>query len=363
MVLKTVAKFEVQYMQILDENGNVDAALEPKLTVEQLKEMYRLMVLGRAYDRKAMNLQRQGRFFTYLPVEGQEACQIGSCAALEKSDWIVPAFRETVAYIARGMPLKTLCYYWMGNEKGNSAPKDVNAFPVAIPVGTQMLHAAGIGWAAKMKKDKTIALTFFGDGATSQGDFYEAMNFAGVFKAQTIFLCQNNGWAISTPRPKQTAAETLAQKAVAAGISCIQVDGNDVLAVYRATKEAADRARAGKGPTLIECLTYRMGPHSTSDDPKKYRSQEETDAWKKKDPVERFRVYLQKKGIWNAEWEQKLQADSDAAIEKAVGEAEADNKPDLEEMFKYVYAEMPLTLREQYAEWKQMIEERTQAGY
>ncbi len=362
MPIKVVAEFKVEHLQVLDDEGNVDVELEPQIPVEQLKEMYRVMVLGRAYDRKAMSLQRQGRFYTYLPVEGQEACQIGSCFALEKEDWMVPAFRETMAYIARGMPLKTICLYWMGNERGNSAPREVNAFPIAIAVGTQMLHAAGIGWAARMKGNKTVAITFFGDGATSQGDFYEAMNFAGVFKANTIFLCQNNGWAISVPRSKQTAAKTLAQKAVASGIAGLQVDGNDVLAVYKATKEAAERARRGDGPTLIECLTYRMGPHSTSDDPTKYRPAGETEIWKGKDPVERFRKYLGKKGIWNEGWEAQLQADATNAIEAALKEAEADNSPQIEDMFKYVYDEMPASLKEQYEELKATMEEKNASG-
>ena len=362
MPIKISAEFKIEYMQILDESGNVDASLDPKLTNDQLLEMYRQMLLARTFDRKCMNLQRQGRMFTYIPVEGQEACQIGSCFALEKSDWIVPAFRETAAYIARGMPIKTLSYYWMGSEKGNSAPKDVNAFPVSIPVGSQMLHAVGIGWAAKLKKHRTIALTFFGDGATSEGDFYEAINFAGVFKSQTIFLCQNNGWAISIPRSKQTATQTLAQKGIAAGIYSLQVDGMDILAVYKATKDAAERARKGEGATLIECLTYRLGPHSTSDDPKKYRNQEEADSWKKKDPVDRFKLYLQKKGIWNEALEQKLQTDADALVETGVKEAESDNVPKLEDMFDYVYAEMPLVLKEQYEELKQIESEKKAAG-
>jgi pyruvate dehydrogenase E1 component alpha subunit len=362
MPLKTVAEFKVEYLQILDNEGNADATYEPQLSNEQLMEMYRVIVLARSYDRKAMSLQRQGRMYTYLPVEGQEACQIGSCFALQKEDWIVPAFRETAAFIARGMPLKVISYYWMGNERGNSAPKDVNVFPIAIPVGTQMLNATGIGWAAKLKGDKTIALTFFGDGATSEGDFYEAINFAGVFKANTVFLCQNNGWAISVPRSKQTAAATLAQKAIAAGISFIQVDGNDVLAVYKATKDAADRARKGDGPTLIECLTYRIGPHSTSDDPSKYRSQEETDKWKLKDPVERFRKYLQKRGIWTEQLETQFQNDAATAIENAIADAESDNKPQLEDMFNYVYGSMPKSLREQMEELKQIMEEKKAAG-
>lgn len=362
MPIKTVANFEVKYMQILDENGNVDSGLDPKIPDEQLKEMYRVTVLARTYDRKCMKLQRQGRILTYLPVEGQEACQIGSIFALEKEDWMVPAFRETTAYIAKGMPLKTISLYWMGNERGNSAPAGVNAFPVSIPVGTQMLHASGIGWAARYKKARTVAITYFGDGATSQGDFYEAINFAGVYKAQTIFMCQNNGWAISVPRSKQTIAQTLAQKGIAAGIYCIQVDGNDVLAVYKATRDAADRARKGEGPTLIEALTYRMGPHSTSDDPSKYRNPQEAVEWQKKDPVERFKMYLQKKGIWNAEWEAKLQADSDAAVEKAISEAESDNNPQIEDMFKYVYADMPPSLKEQMEELKQTMAEKKASG-
>ncbi len=362
MAIKTTAEFKIQYFQILDEHGNIDANLEPKLSDEKLKEMYRLMVLSRAFDRKAMKLQRQGRMFTYIPVEGQEACQIGAIAALEKEDWMVPAFRETAAYIAKGMPLKTLALYWMGNEYGNAVPKEVRAFPVSIPVGTQMLHAVGIGWGAKLRGKKDVALTFFGDGATSEGDFYEAINFAGVFKTNTVFICQNNGWAISVPREKQTAAETLAQKGIAAGIPAIQVDGMDILAVYEATRAAVEKARKGEGPTLIECLTYRIGPHSTSDDPKKYRSEEETEKWKSRDSVERFKGYLKKKGIWSEAWELALQKETDEAIDAAVKAAEADNSPKIEDMFKYVYAKIPLSLQGQLKELKEVEAERQEAG-
>ncbi|MFH1750678.1 MAG: pyruvate dehydrogenase (acetyl-transferring) E1 component subunit alpha [Candidatus Micrarchaeota archaeon] len=362
MPIKIVAEFKVEHLQVLDENGNLDAALEPQIQPELLKEMYRLMVLGRAFDRKLMKMQRSGRIYTYIPVEGQEACQIGSILALQKEDWMVPAFRESIAYIAKGMPLKTLLFYWMGNEKGNSAPANVNALPVSIPVGTQMLHAVGIGWAARLKGQQTVAITYFGDGATSEGDFYEAINFAGVFKTNTIFLCQNNGWAISVPRSKQTAAETLAQKGIAAGIRSIQVDGNDILAVYKATKEAADRARKGEGPTLIECITYRIGPHSTSDDPSKYRNALEAQDWLKKDPMERFRNYLQKKGIWNEGWESKLQGDAQSQIDAAIKEAEAENSIPLEEMFKHVYSEIPPSLREQMEEIRAAAEEENQEG-
>jgi len=228
----------------------------------------------------------------------------------------------------------------------NLPPKN---FTVAIPVATQVLHAVGAAWAAKIKKQSIASVVYFGDGATSEGDFHEGMNFAGVFRTPTVFICQNNQYAISLPREKQTASKTLAQKALAYGFEGIQVDGNDVLAVYSATKAALDKARSGGGPTLIECFTYRLGAHTTSDDPTKYRKKEEEEEWRKKDPVKRFRIYLEKKGIWSQNYEENLLKEVTAEIEKAVEEAEAHN-PDVENMFKYVYAEITPNLKEQMDE-------------
>jgi pyruvate dehydrogenase E1 component alpha subunit len=305
------------------------------------------MVFIRLADQKALVLQRQGRMGTYAPIWGQEACQVGSAYVLQGGDWVFPAFRELAASLMMGIPLKTVYLYWMGNEEGSRAPDGVNMMPVSIPVGTHPLHAVGTAWAAKIKGDKIVTLSYFGDGATSKGDFHEAMNLAGVFKAPTLFFCQNNQFAISVPRKIQTASETIAQKAIAYGMDGIQVDGNDLFAVYAVTKEAVDKARSGGGATLIEGVTYRFGPHTTADDPTKYRKEDEIERWKPLDPLVRLRLYLKERGIWSDEVEKRMTEEAQKEINQAVIDAEAVPAPELEEIFKYVYAEMTPQLKEQ----------------
>jgi pyruvate dehydrogenase E1 component alpha subunit len=246
-----------------------------------------------------------------------------------------------------GISLKSFFLYWMGNELGSRAPEGINVMPVAVPVGTQPLHAVGAAWAAKLKKEKTVTMTYFGDGATSKGDVHEAMNFAGVFKTPTIFFCQNNQFAISVPRRMQTASATLAQKAIAYGFDGIQVDGNDLFAVMAVTKEAVEKARSGGGPTLIEGVTFRFGPHTTADDPTKYRTDAEIEPWKPLDPFVRLRYYLKGKGVWSEEVEQQATEEGQKQIDEAVREAEAVPAPTPEEIFQYVFAEMTPPLREQ----------------
>lgn len=349
MPRQKILDLSVDWLAILDQEGNVDENLEPKLDNGTLEKFYRTMVLTRMFDDKALKLQRQGRMLTYASCLGQEASQIGSAFALEQEDWFFPSFREHGVSISRGIPLSLLYTYWMGSEDANLNLPPKN-FTVSIPVSTHVPHAVGAAWAAKIKKQNIVAAAYFGDGATSEGDFHEGMNFAGVFKTPTVFICQNNQYAISLPREKQTASKTLAQKALAYGFEGIQVDGNDVLAVYSATKAAVEKARAGEGPTLIECFTYRLGAHTTSDDPTKYRKKEEEEEWRKKDPVKRFRIYLEKKGIWSNTHEEKLIKEASQEIEKAVEEAEA-FKPKVENMFKYVYAELTPELKEQMDEF------------
>jgi pyruvate dehydrogenase E1 component alpha subunit len=246
-----------------------------------------------------------------------------------------------------GVPLNKFYLYWMGNEMGSRAPEGINVMPVSVPVGTQTLHAVGLAWAGKLKGEQVVAIVYFGDGATSKGDFHEAMNFAGVFKTPTIFFCQNNQYAISVPRSLQTASKTIAQKAIAYGFDGIQVDGNDLFAVFAATKEAVEKARSGGGPTLIEGVTFRFGPHTTADDPTKYRTEEEIEPWRPLDPLVRLRLYLKGKGIWNEEVEQRLTEEAQKDIDQAVKDAEAVPVPELEDIFKYVFAEMTPQLREQ----------------
>lgn len=355
MARKTVYEGKIEYLQVLDENGVADKQLEPTLEEALLRKMYESMVRTRTFDRKVVSLQRQGRCYTYVQSEGQEGCQVGSALALGKEDWIVPAFRENAVFMARGVPMAQQLLYWMGSEEGSRFAPDQYILPISIPVGSQTLHALGLSWAAKLKKEKRAAIAYFGDGATSEGEFHEALNFAGVFSTPTVFFCQNNQWAISVPRSRQTHAETIAQKAIAYGIEGLQVDGNDVLGCYLATKAALEKAYAGKGPTLIEAVTYRMSAHTTSDDPTKYRNPEEVEYWKKRDPIARFQTYLKGKGVWNDEYEKQVLDSATSEVEEAVKAAEA-FRPNPEDMFKYLYAEMTPNLKEQMEEMKKLLE-------
>ncbi len=333
--------------QMLKPDGMLHPDVKPPISDQETFQLYQKMVFIRLADQKALMLQRQGRMGTYAPVWGQEACQVGSAYVLQKGDWVFPAFRELGATLMMGIPLKTIYLYWMGNEEGSRAPEGVNVAPVSIPVGTHPLHAVGVAWAAKIKGDKTVTIAYFGDGATSKGDFHEAMNLAGVFKTPTLFFCQNNQFAISVPRKIQTASETIAQKAIAYGIDGIQVDGNDLFAVSTATKEAIEKARSGGGSTLIEAVTYRFGPHTTADDPTKYRREDEIEPWKQLDPLVRLRLYLKGRGLWSDEVENRMTEEAQKEIDQAVKEAETVPVPELEEIFKYVYAEMTPQLKEQ----------------
>jgi len=336
-----------EMLRILHPDGRLEEALRPDLSDQTVQELYRSMVIVRTADQRALSLQRQGRLGTYAPVYGQEAAQVASAYALEKDDWVFPSFREMGVLFMKGVPLKNIYIYWMGNERGQHFPEDVNVFPISVPVGTHPLHAVGAAWAAKLQKEKICTISYFGDGATSEGDFHEAMNFAGVFQVPTIFFCQNNQYAISVPRKRQTAAETLAQKAVAYGFEGLQVDGNDPFAVYAATREARIRAVSGLGPTMIEAVTYRFGPHTTADDPGKYREDAEVEEWKALDPLLRVQRYLQGKRLWSDEVERKIKAEADGIINQAVQEAEKEAEAFPEEMFKYTFAEMTPHLKEQ----------------
>ncbi len=349
-VQKFVASFRIPYVSILDPLGKADPKLDPKLPAATLTKMYSLMVLSRVFDDKALALQRQGRLGTYAAVRGQEACQVGSAIQLDKKDWMFPAFREAAALITLGVPMQQIFQYWGGEERGDRCPEDRFIFPVSIPVGSHMVHAVGAGWAAKLRKEKTVAMTFFGDGATSEGDFHEALNFAGVFKTPTIFICQNNQWAISVPRERQSASETLAQKAVAYGFPGVQVDGNDLFAVYVATQEAIARARKGEGPTLIECVTYRIGDHTTSDDATRYRDAKEVQSWEKKDPITRLRKYLEAKRLWNETKQKQLELDCASAADRAVQAYETVPPEKPEAIFQTMYEKETPELAQQKQE-------------
>lgn len=347
----------LEHLSILDETGQVDKSLDPQLSEDLLVKLYRSMVLARKFDERMLILQRQGKIGTFAPIKGQEA-QVGAVAALIPQDWVVPSFREAPSEIWRGKALESILLFYSGYNEGGAVPEDLNTLPVSVPVGSQMLHAAGIAYAMKYRKEKAVVMTFFGDGATSQGDFHEAMNFASVYQTPTIFVCQNNHWAISLPRSRQTHSGTIAQKALAYDIPGIQVDGNDVLAIHQASLDAVERARSGGGPTLIEMLTYRLSMHTTADDPKKYRSEDEVREWEKRDPIQRFEIYLRDKGMLDDPKIQSvaddIQAEIRAAEQRWSEQVEKGVNP--LDMFDFAYDEMTPDLVAQREELKRELE-------
>ena len=327
----------------------------PWVEEEEYRELYRKMMIARKFDEKAFSLQRRGEISTYAPHKGQEAAQIGAMFALGEDDWMVPSFRETAAFIARGAPLDKIFQRWMGDANGQKGLKDLNTLPVAIPVGTQNHHLAGIGMAMEKRGEEKAVLGFTGDGSTSQGDFHEALNFSGVYSAHSIFFVQNNQYAISMPREKQTKSKTIAQKGLAHGVEGIQVDGNDILAVIKAVEEALEKARNGE-PVLIEAETYRLEDHTTSDDSTRYRDEEEVEEWKEEDPIKRFREYLKEHGIWNDELE-NFGEEAEEKVDEAAQEALEMDDPSFEEMFDYVYEEMPELLKKEKEQLRKEVEE------
>ncbi|HIE65883.1 MAG: pyruvate dehydrogenase (acetyl-transferring) E1 component subunit alpha [Nitrospira sp.] len=350
MPKKVLKRFEVTYLQILNETGQTDPTLQygpQKITEKEARAFYHSMVLIRAFDEKALNLQRAGRIGTYASILGQEAIQVGCAFALDQSDWLFPAFRESGLLLLRDIPMKMLYQYWSGDERGSAFPENHHDFPVSIPVGTHIPHAVGAAWAAQFKRDPIAVMATFGDGATSKGDFHEGLNFAGVMRLPVVFVCQNNQWAISLPLSQQTASSTLAQKAISYGFEGLQVDGNDVFGVYVSTKNALEKARQGGGPTLIECVTYRLSDHTTADDASRYRSEEDVVIWRKKDPLTRLRTYLEKEYHWSNSEETDLLQETKKKIASAVAELESLEPPDPEEMFDHVFETLSPALIQQ----------------
>ena len=328
-----LASFEVRRLGILNESGAVDQALMPQLSDAEIWRMYEAMVLARVFDERAVALQREGRLGTYPPIMGQEAAQIGSAFAFSPADWVFPSFREMGVHLLLGYPIRQLLQYWTGDERAQNAPQQLNIFPFCVAVGSQIPHAVGAALAARYRHDPVAVICYFGDGATSKGDFHEGLNMAGVFRLPGVFICQNNQWAISVPLKNQTASASLAQKAIAYGFEGLQVDGNDVFAVYRATRQALDKARAGGGPTFIECLTYRMADHTTADDAGRYRSAGEVALWREKDPILRLERFLGSRGAWDAEKGGEVRARMTGIIDQAVQEMEAVPPPAPAELF------------------------------
>ncbi len=350
MARKEVYSGSIERIEVMNADDEEDF---PWIEEDEYRELYKKMMIARKFDEKAFSLQRRGEISTYAPHKGQEAAQIGSMFALEEDDWMVPSFRETAAFIMRGAPLEKIFQRWMGNANGQKGISEINTLPVAIPVGTQNLHTAGLGMAMSFKEDENAVIGFTGDGSTSEGDFHEALNFAGVYNAHSVFFVQNNQFAISMPREKQTKSETIAQKALAYGIEGIQVDGNDILAVIKATQEALESARNGN-PVLIEAVTYRLEDHTTSDDSTRYRDSEEVEEWKEKDPLKRFREYLQEHDIWDDELE-AFEEEAKKIVDEAANKALEMEEPEFDELFDYVYADMPDLLADEKEEFKEEV--------
>jgi pyruvate dehydrogenase E1 component alpha subunit len=335
----------VKMVQILDEQGQLVGDV-PDVADELLLKMYRQMVFSRLFDERAVRLQRQGRIGTYAPFRGQEAAQVGSAYALEKTDFVFASYRELPVLFVHGMPPRQSLMYTMGYVEGGYVPEHVHAFPAQIIIAGQTLHAVGSAWASQYLDDGQVSVCYLGDGATSEGDFHEALNFASVLKLPVVFFVQNNGWAISVPNHRQYGSATIAQKAIAYGMPGVQVDGNDVLATYQVMREAVKRARLGGGPVLIEAVTFRQGPHTTSDDPTRYRDPVEVEAELAKDPIVRFRQFLTSRGLWNDVLEEEAVVTANGDIANAVEEAENAAKGTLAEAISLVYAETPPQLLE-----------------
>jgi len=350
---RPVARFEVRYSQILDHTGAVVGRL-PKLAREPraLIPLYRAMVLTRLFDAKAVALQRTGQLGTYPSSLGQEATAVGLGAALESRDVLLPFYRDTGTQFMRGVRMTDILLYWGGDERGMAYEGPVEDFPISVPIATHAPHAVGVAYALKHRAESRAAVCSLGDGATSKGDFYEALNAAGVWQLPLIFLVTNNQWAISVPRCDQSHAETLAQKAIAAGIEGEQVDGNDVLAVYETMRRALARARAGGGPHLIEALTYRIADHTTADDASRYRDDAEVSRQRALDPIDRVRKYLTAAGAWSDADESTLEAECRLELEEGVKEYLATPARAPDSMFDHLFEALPAALEAQRDEVK-----------
>jgi pyruvate dehydrogenase E1 component alpha subunit len=346
-------------VSVLRDDGSLDPAHDPGLSDSDVVKLYRSMVETRTIDERMVMLQRQGRIGFHVGSLGEEAAILGSAFAMRQADSLFPCYREFGAALLRGLPLQTLVDNMFGNAndtvKGRQMPchyvsKKIGWASISSPVGTQITQAVGFAWAAKIQKQDVASLVYFGDGATSSSDFHSGMNFAAVFKVPTVFLCRNNGWAISVPVERQTATHTFAEKALAYGMPGIRVDGNDVFAVVRATRDAIERGKRGEGPTLIEAITYRMGGHSTNDDPNRYRESQELAEWTPRDPLGRLKRHLEQRGLWTDAAQSELRAEVEQRLKEAISVAERTPSPGLESMFDDVYEKPPWHLAEERAE-------------
>ncbi len=348
---------EDKMLQVIDNNGKViSKELMPKLSDEEMLKLYKDMLFVRTLDHMIVSYQRQGRVYTYPPNYGQEAIGVAAGAVLRHDDWLVPAFRELGAWLAKGATMKDVFMFNMGFEEGTKFAGANHMLPSSVPIASQLLHASGIGYAIKYQKKDEVAMAFVGDGGTSEGDFHEALNFAGVWKVPVIFVVQNNQYAISVPVKMQTASINMAIKSKAYGIKGIKVDGNDIFAMLTAFRYAHEYARKESQAVLIEAVTYRKGAHTTSDDPTKYRTTDEEKEWDKRDPLRRMKLFLEKKKLWSDDQEKKLVDEYEKEIDRQFLETEQTVQYPLEDAIKYTYAEMPQDLRDQQIEHEKFLQ-------
>jgi pyruvate dehydrogenase E1 component alpha subunit len=348
---------EDRLFQIIDNNGKVvNREWMPQLSDDELVKLYKSLLFVRTLDFMIVSYQRQGRVYTYPPNYGQEAIGVAAGAVMRHDDWLVPAFREMGAWLAKGVTMKEIFMFNMGFEEGLKFAEANHILPFSVPIASQLLHAAGIGYAVKYQKKDEVTFAFVGDGGTSEGDFHEALNFAGVWKVPVIFVVQNNQYAISVPVKMQTASLNMAIKSKAYGIKGLKVDGNDIFAMLAAFRYAHEYARSEQQAVLIEAVTYRKGAHTTSDDPTKYRTTEEEKEWDKNDPLRRMKLFMEKKKLWSPAEEERITEEYRNEIDRQFVETEQTVQYPLEDVFKYMYAEMPQDLRDQQIEHEKFLQ-------
>ncbi len=365
MPISTVYRTEIESISILNEHGEFDHALgDDLIPMDDVVRMYEHITVCREFDHRAFKLQRSGRMGTYPQNWGQEATSTGAAYCMQDQDWLVTCYRENAGMFWRGLPMEYILWHWMGDERGNQIPDPLRITPIAIPIGTQMLHAAGLGWASKVQKENGVAVTFFGDGASSEGDFHEAINFATTLNLPVVFFCQNNGWAISTPTPKNVGAEVVAQRGLAYGAHCVQCDGNDIFAVVKVMKDAIERARTENKVTFVEGVTYRLGDHTTADDARRYRDEKELEVWTKRDPLIRLRMYLESNNIWDDTKQNALEVRSKSVVDEVVKRAEGIANPTTADIFDHTFAELPadLIVQRETMETTSLAQEQARQG-
>ena len=352
-----VLRAEEDLRRVIGDGDGVPDGEVDGLSETDLIELYRSLILLRTYDERSLVYHRQGRIGTYAIFWNHEAMQAGSVYALERDDWIFPSYRESAIGLLRGMPAGVILQWWRGHPSGWWNPRDYNVASICVPIGTHVPHAAGLAWGKRLRGENACAIVFFGDGATSEGSFHEGANFAAVMRAPLVMLCNNNQWAISTPLEAQTKAETLADKAAGYGMPGVRVDGADVLAVYETTRDAVARARTGEGPTFIEAVTYRTGPHATADDPKAYIDLERVEEEKKTECVGRYEGYLRRLGLLGDDLADQIRAEAADVMRKGIAAAEAEPPADVSLLFDHTYANPPASFETDLAELRRILGE------